>query len=53
MTTLKNIHIYSYSAASGTPSIFARMEQSKGVDWTVIILTCQYKDSVQVFQKGR
>ncbi|XP_073911780.1 L-fucose kinase isoform X5 [Castor canadensis] len=27
------------------------MEQSKGVDWTVIILTCQYKDSVQVFQK--
>ncbi|XP_006878926.1 PREDICTED: L-fucose kinase [Elephantulus edwardii] len=27
------------------------MEQRKGVDWTVIILTCQYKDSVQVFQK--
>lgn len=31
----------------------ARMEQPKGVDWTVIILTCQYKDSVEVFQKGR
>ncbi|XP_058384226.1 L-fucose kinase isoform X1 [Diceros bicornis minor] len=27
------------------------MEQRKGVDWTVIILTCQYKDSVQVFQR--
>lgn len=27
------------------------MEQLKGVDWTVIILTCQYKDSVQVFQR--
>uniref|UniRef100_A0A8D1SX49 L-fucose kinase n=1 Tax=Sus scrofa TaxID=9823 RepID=A0A8D1SX49_PIG len=27
------------------------MEQPKGVDWTVIILTCQYKDSVEVFQK--
>uniref|UniRef100_G3SYL4 L-fucose kinase n=1 Tax=Loxodonta africana TaxID=9785 RepID=G3SYL4_LOXAF len=27
------------------------MEQPKGVDWTVIILTCQYKDSVQVFQR--
>nr|XP_025867435.1 L-fucose kinase isoform X2 [Vulpes vulpes] len=27
------------------------MEQSKGVDWTVIILTCQYKDSVHVFQR--
>ncbi|XP_007938609.1 L-fucose kinase [Orycteropus afer afer] len=27
------------------------MEQAKGVDWTVIILTCQYKDSVQVFQR--
>nr|XP_058135728.1 L-fucose kinase isoform X2 [Dasypus novemcinctus] len=27
------------------------MEQPKGVDWTVIILTCQYKDCVQVFQK--
>ncbi|XP_069882365.1 L-fucose kinase [Dipodomys merriami] len=27
------------------------MDQRKGVDWTVIILTCQYKDSVQVFQR--
>ncbi|XP_022274913.1 L-fucose kinase isoform X3 [Canis lupus familiaris] len=27
------------------------MEQPKGVDWTVIILTCQYKDSVHVFQR--
>ncbi|KAK1330581.1 hypothetical protein QTO34_010776, partial [Cnephaeus nilssonii] len=27
------------------------MEQPKGVDWTVIILTYQYKDSVEVFQK--
>nr|XP_054309747.1 L-fucose kinase isoform X3 [Pongo pygmaeus] len=27
------------------------MEQPKRVDWTVIILTCQYKDSVQVFQR--
>ncbi|XP_055477454.1 L-fucose kinase isoform X2 [Psammomys obesus] len=27
------------------------MEQPKGVDWTVIILTCQYKDSVQVYQR--
>uniref|UniRef100_A0A2K5SIG0 L-fucose kinase n=1 Tax=Cebus imitator TaxID=2715852 RepID=A0A2K5SIG0_CEBIM len=27
------------------------MEQPKGVDWTVVILTCQYKDSVQVFQR--
>ncbi|XP_059985671.1 L-fucose kinase isoform X2 [Lagenorhynchus albirostris] len=27
------------------------MEQPKGVDWTVIILTCQYKDSVEVFQR--
>ncbi|XP_008580538.1 PREDICTED: L-fucose kinase [Galeopterus variegatus] len=27
------------------------MEQLKGVDWTVIILTCQYKDCVQVFQR--
>ncbi|KAM6223797.1 L-fucose kinase [Rhynchocyon petersi] len=26
------------------------MEQQNGIDWTVIILTCQYKDSVQVFQ---
>lgn len=31
----------------------ARMEQPKGVDWTVVILTCQYKDSVEVFQRGR
>nr|XP_042133636.1 L-fucose kinase isoform X3 [Peromyscus maniculatus bairdii] len=29
-----------------------RMEHPKGVDWTVIILTCQYKDSVQVFQRA-
>ncbi|XP_008061505.2 L-fucose kinase [Carlito syrichta] len=29
----------------------AKMEQPKGVDWTVVILTCQYKDSVQVFQR--
>ncbi|XP_075393744.1 L-fucose kinase [Tenrec ecaudatus] len=29
----------------------ARMEQAKGVDWTVIILTCQYRDSVQAFQR--
>lgn len=29
----------------------ARMAQPKGVDWTVLVLTCQYKDSVQVFQK--
>ncbi|XP_070118170.1 L-fucose kinase isoform X5 [Equus przewalskii] len=35
----------------GSPSALARMEQPKGVDWTVIILTCQYKDSVQVFQR--
>ncbi|XP_069918830.1 L-fucose kinase isoform X2 [Oryctolagus cuniculus] len=27
------------------------MEQPQGVDWTVLVLTCQYKDSVQVFQK--
>ncbi|XP_033290537.1 L-fucose kinase isoform X5 [Orcinus orca] len=27
------------------------MEQPKGIDWTVIILTCQYKDSVEVFQR--
>ncbi|XP_076989108.1 L-fucose kinase isoform X3 [Tamandua tetradactyla] len=27
------------------------MEQPKGVDWTVVILTCQYKDCVQVFQR--
>ncbi|ELW63024.1 L-fucose kinase [Tupaia chinensis] len=27
------------------------MEPLKGVDWTVIILTCQYKDSVSVFQR--
>uniref|UniRef100_A0A452URU3 L-fucose kinase n=1 Tax=Ursus maritimus TaxID=29073 RepID=A0A452URU3_URSMA len=27
------------------------MEQPTGVDWTVIILTCQYKDSVHVFQR--
>ncbi|XP_060041157.1 L-fucose kinase isoform X3 [Erinaceus europaeus] len=27
------------------------MEKPQGVDWTVIILTCQYKDSVQVFQR--
>ncbi|XP_039707745.1 L-fucose kinase isoform X2 [Pteropus medius] len=27
------------------------MEQPKGVDWTVVILTCQYKDSVEVFQR--
>nr|KAF6406777.1 hypothetical protein HJG59_005367 [Molossus molossus] len=27
------------------------MEQPKGVDWTVIILTCQYKNSVEVFQR--
>ncbi|XP_019509452.1 PREDICTED: L-fucose kinase isoform X3 [Hipposideros armiger] len=27
------------------------MAQPKGVDWTVIILTCQYKDSVEVFQR--
>ncbi|XP_036296947.1 L-fucose kinase isoform X2 [Pipistrellus kuhlii] len=27
------------------------MEQPQGVDWTVIILTYQYKDSVEVFQK--
>lgn len=26
------------------------MEQPKGVDWTVIILTCQYQESVHVFQ---
>ncbi|XP_027948311.1 L-fucose kinase isoform X4 [Eumetopias jubatus] len=35
----------------GSPSTLARMEQPKGVDWTVIILTCQYKDSVHVFQR--
>lgn len=40
-------------SASGSPSTLARMEQPKGVDWTVIILTYQYKDSVEVFQKGR
>ncbi|XP_043293993.1 L-fucose kinase isoform X3 [Cervus canadensis] len=33
------------------PSTVARMEQPKGIDWTVIILTCQYKDSVEVFQR--
>ncbi|XP_034494770.1 L-fucose kinase isoform X2 [Ailuropoda melanoleuca] len=27
------------------------MEQPTGVDWTVIILTCQYKDSVHIFQR--
>lgn len=27
------------------------MESPQGVDWTVVILTCQYKDSVQVFQR--
>ncbi|XP_023369840.1 L-fucose kinase isoform X2 [Otolemur garnettii] len=27
------------------------MQHPKGVDWTVVILTCQYKDSVQVFQR--
>uniref|UniRef100_A0A673V6Y2 Uncharacterized protein n=1 Tax=Suricata suricatta TaxID=37032 RepID=A0A673V6Y2_SURSU len=27
------------------------MAQPKGVDWTVVILTCQYKDNVQVFQR--
>uniref|UniRef100_A0A4W3ITY9 L-fucose kinase n=1 Tax=Callorhinchus milii TaxID=7868 RepID=A0A4W3ITY9_CALMI len=25
--------------------------QSKGVEWTVIVLTCQYKDSVYTFQR--
>ncbi|XP_066098156.1 L-fucose kinase [Saccopteryx bilineata] len=35
----------------GMPSTLARMEQPKGVDWTVIILTCQYKDSIEVFQR--
>lgn len=35
----------------GSPSTLARMAQPKGVDWTVIILTCQYKDSVEVFQR--
>ncbi|XP_037372010.1 L-fucose kinase [Talpa occidentalis] len=38
-------------AASGSPSALGRMEQPKGVQWTVIILTCQYKDCVQVFQR--
>lgn len=37
----------------GSLSALARMEQPKGVDWTVVILTCQYKDSVEVFQRGR
>lgn len=41
------------SLPQGTPSSLARMAQPKGVDWTVIILTCQYKDNVQVFQRGR
>ncbi|XP_010642728.1 L-fucose kinase isoform X1 [Fukomys damarensis] len=27
------------------------MGQPEGVDWTVIVLTCQYKDSVQAFQR--
>ncbi|XP_040592823.1 L-fucose kinase isoform X2 [Mesocricetus auratus] len=27
------------------------MDHPRGVDWTVIVLTCQYKDSVQVFQR--
>uniref|UniRef100_A0A4W3IP13 L-fucose kinase n=1 Tax=Callorhinchus milii TaxID=7868 RepID=A0A4W3IP13_CALMI len=27
------------------------MEVSKGVEWTVIVLTCQYKDSVYTFQR--
>nr|XP_060506159.1 L-fucose kinase isoform X1 [Panthera onca] len=27
------------------------MAQPKGVDWTVVILTCQHKDNVQVFQR--
>ncbi|XP_046290676.1 L-fucose kinase isoform X1 [Marmota monax] len=36
---------------AGSSSTLARMEQPKRVDWTVIILTCQYKDSVQVFQR--
>lgn len=51
---LRNIHVcIIYIAVSGSPSILARMDQPKGVNWTVIILTCQYKDSVQVFQRGR
>ena len=45
--------MYSPISASGSPSILSRMEQPKGVDWTVVILTCQYKDSVEVFQRGR
>ncbi|XP_040135598.1 L-fucose kinase isoform X4 [Ictidomys tridecemlineatus] len=36
---------------AGSSCTLARMEQPKKVDWTVIILTCQYKDSVQVFQR--
>nr|XP_031536671.1 L-fucose kinase isoform X4 [Vicugna pacos] len=35
----------------GRKPTLTEMEQPKGVDWTVIILTCQYKDSVEVFQK--
>ncbi|XP_074055473.1 L-fucose kinase isoform X2 [Macrotis lagotis] len=27
------------------------MEHCRGVDWTVIVLTCRYKDSVYAFQK--
>uniref|UniRef100_A0A4W3IKW1 Fucose kinase n=1 Tax=Callorhinchus milii TaxID=7868 RepID=A0A4W3IKW1_CALMI len=27
------------------------MSKSKGVEWTVIVLTCQYKDSVYTFQR--
>ncbi|XP_014406877.2 L-fucose kinase isoform X2 [Camelus ferus] len=36
---------------TGRKPTLTEMEQLKGVDWTVIILTCQYKDSVEVFQK--
>lgn len=50
--SLKKSHI-PLSLASGSLSALARMEQPKGVDWTVVILTCQYKDSVEVFQRGR
>ncbi|XP_023564926.1 L-fucose kinase isoform X4 [Octodon degus] len=40
-----------HTSFSGSPTLRGRMGPSEGVNWTVIILTCQYKDSVQVFQR--
>ncbi|XP_020752313.2 L-fucose kinase isoform X2 [Odocoileus virginianus] len=45
------MEVFGRPSLGENPSTLARMEQPKGVDWTVIILTCQYKDSVEVFQR--